>query len=389
MAAILWVRLKRMRTDVSMYVIMMVMALMLSFIFGNALFGGESVQRLGVVNNDNSQVTEAFLENISGYALQTTDETKAQTAVEKGETLAAIVIPDGFGENLKEGNAALTLIQTAESADIMALKNEIVSAANSTAHVYSLYASLKETLAGTGADALSVDDVQQAYAGETGENAAVKVSLSVLGADAYDEQYQANIHYLMGFNIFFVLFSIVFTIGAILEDKKFGTWNRIRISPVSGTAVLAGNFLPAFLVGAAQMAIVLFAGQLLFGIDLGASAGPIYLVFVVFALTSTCFGLLISTLFSTYEQLNAGTPVIIVATSMLGGCMWPLSIVGSDVLLGIANAMPQKWALEAAESLAVSGGGIDTVSTHILILLGMALVFFGISVLLYNKKQRA
>ena len=386
MASILWVRIKRMRTDVSMYVVMMIMALMLSFIFSNALFGGASVQRLDVVNNDDSEITEEFLKDISGYALEIANVKQAEKSVAKGETLAAIVIPEGFGSALQQGSASLELIQTAESSDIMALKSALISAANNTAHVYALHESLQKTL---GDDTLSIDKVASAYAEETGENAAVTVSASVLGGGANDMQFESNIHYMMGFNIFFVLFSIVFTVGAILEDKKLGTWNRIRISPISGTAVLAGNFLPAFLVGAAQMAIVLFAGQLLFDIDLGASIGSIYLVFVVFALAATCFGLLISALFNTYEQMNAGTPVIIVATSMLGGCMWPLSIVGSDFLRGISNAMPQKWALEAAESLALKGGGLSSVSTNIFVLLGMSVVFFGISVLIYNKKQRA
>ena len=45
-------------------------------------------------------------------------------------------------------------------------------------------------------------------------------------------------------------------------------------------------------------------------------------------------------------------------------------------------------ALEAAEDLAVFGGGLKSVSMNILVLLGMALVFFAVSVVLYNKKQR-
>ena len=72
------------------------------------------------------------------------------------------------------------------------------------------------------------------------------MSHSVLDADDFDENFYENIHYLMGFNIFFVMFSIIFTMGSILEDKKLRTWNRIRISPLSSRAVLAGNFIPSY-----------------------------------------------------------------------------------------------------------------------------------------------
>jgi ABC-2 type transport system permease protein len=191
----------------------------------------------------------------------------------------------------------------------------------------------------------------------------------------------------MGYNIMFVMFSIIFTIGSILEDKKLNTWNRIRIAPISGASVLAGNFIPTFLVGAIQMAIVFFAGQMLFGINLGASIGPIIIVFAMFTLAVTCLGLLLATALRTYEQLNAAAPVIIVATSMLGGCMWPLSIV-SEGLRRVADFTPQRWALGAAEHLAVYGGGLSSVMTNILVLGAMALVFFAVSVVLYNKKQK-
>jgi ABC-2 type transport system permease protein len=269
----------------------------------------------------------------------------------------------------------------------MAFQTAVQNAASKTAHVYALQAVLGGTLAGAGIDAPSIEDVRGVYGRLMGDNAAVKVNFAA-GSQGYQERFVTNVHYLMGFNIFFVTFSIVFTIGGILEDKKLKTWNRIRISPVPGASVLAGNFIPAFAVGAVQMCIVLVLGQVLFGMDFGDRLLPILLVFAAFVLTATCFGLLLSALFNTYEQLNAGTPVILVAMGMLGGCMWPLSIVGSDILLGVANAMPQKWALQAAESLA-AGGSLKGAAGNILVLLGMAVVFFAISVALYNKKQKA
>ncbi|MGI5849757.1 MAG: ABC transporter permease [Christensenellales bacterium] len=391
MASILWLKFKRMRTEASMYVIMISLALVLTFVFGNALFGSNNIQRVYISDNDHSDVTETFLDTLGTgtYSLELIGEKEAEISVAKGETMAAIVIPKGFGESLKKGTATLTLVKTADIREIMALENAIRSASSRTAHIYSLQSTLADTVAGIGIAAPSAKDVEQKFSDRMGEYAAVTIKTGIVGAAGFDEAFATDVHFLMGFNIFFVMFSIVFTIGSILEDKKLNTWNRIRISPLSGTAVLAGNFIPTFLIGIVQMAIVLFLGQLLFSIDFGENLMPIFLVFIVFGLTATCLGLLLSTLFNTYEQMNAGMPVILVATAMLGGCMWPLSVVGSDILLGVANAMPQKWVLEAVESLAVYGGGLGSVINNILVLAGMALVFFAISVVLYNKKLRA
>lgn len=389
MKSVLWLKFTRMKYESYMYVIMVLMAIVLSFVFGNS-FAGEGAQRIAVVNSDSSEATDEFLDALgqNAYSLMFAQQPEAENSVSKGDALAAILIPEGFGDALKTGNARITLVKSADSADIMAFTAVVQSAASRTAHVYALQRILGDTLAGAGIGAPSAQDVREGYESLTGDNAAVKVSFTMPGSGGVKERAATNVHYLMGFNVFFVTFSIVFSIGSILEDKKLRTWNRIRISPISGSSVLAGNFIPAFIVGALQMCVVLVLGQMMFGLDFGDRLPPILLVFGVFVLAATCFGLLLSTMFNTYEQLNAGTPVILVAMAMLGGCMWPLSIVGSDVLLGIANAMPQKWALEAVESLAV-GGSLSAAVPNILVLLGMAAVFFAVSVVLYNKKQRA
>ncbi len=389
MSAILWLKFKRMREDIVMYVIMTFMALFLTFIFGNAMFGGAGAQRVYVADNDGSALSAALIDAFDkdAYALEEMSEADAQTAVAKGEALAALVIPQGFEDSALAGSAAVSVLRTADSADILMLQNAVSSAYQNAVHGFKLHGALTETLGAVGIEAPPLDKVQESLAAAL-EDKPVTVNYTLQGADGYDEKYAENIHYMMGFNIFFVMFSIVFTLSSILEDKKLHTWNRIRISPLSTRAVLAGNFIPAYAVGVAQMAIVLFLGQLLFGINLGASLLPVFAVFAVFVLAATCLGLLLATVFKAYEQMNAAVPVIIVGTSMLGGCMWPLSIVGSDILLGIAKGMPQFWALDAAENLSTMGAGFGDIVLNLGVLFGMALVLFALSMVIYNKKQR-
>ncbi len=391
MTAILWLKIKRMRQDVFLYVIMTVMALLLTFVFGNAMFGGGgSARRVAVVDNDGSAVSAAFIDAFDkgAYALETVSTEDAEQAVSKGEVMAALVIPGGFEQSVSGGSATVTVLRTADSADIIALQSAVNAAYQSAVHGFKLQSALEPVLSAAGADAPTLSEVQADLAAHM-ENKPVTVNYTLYEAEDYDEKFAENIHYLMGFNIFFVMFSIVFTLSSILEDKKLKTWNRIRISPLTTKAVLAGNFIPTYGIGLVQMAIVLFLGQLLFGINLGSALLPVFAVFAAFVLAASCLGLLLAVSFKAYEQMNAAVPVIVVGTSMLGGCMWPLSVVGSDILVGIGKCMPQFWALDAAESLAVMGAGFGSVLPNIGILIGMALVLFALSMLIYNKKQRA
>ena len=388
MAAVLWLKLKRMRADVTLYIVMALMAVILSFVFGQAFFGG-GIQRVYVTDADSSAASAEFIKTLDtdAYTLVEAAQADSQLAVAKREALAGIVIPAGFSQGITGEGAHITLLKTSDNPDIMALESALQSAYSQVAHICVLHSALSDMMGEAGMEAPSLDATREDYQQLRRET--VSVDYQVLGADSFDEAFANNVHFLMGFNIFFVLFSIVFTVSGILEDKHLHTWNRIRISPLSAAAVLAGHFIPAFAVGALQMGVVLFLGQLLFGLDLGSTVFAIYLIFVLFALTATCLGLLLSMVLNTYEQLGAVTPVIVVATSMLGGCMWPLSIVGSDFMLAIANAMPQKWALEAVENMAIYGGGLGGQILNIGVLLGMALVFFAASAVIYNKKQRA
>lgn len=388
MGAILWLKFKRMRTDVPLYAIMVLMALLLSFIFGTAMFDG-GTQRVYVVDDDQSAFSQAFAEAIEtgAYELSYAEAEEAQRAVEKGQAIAALMLPTGFGQAAQNGEAALTILRTVDSPDVMALESTLHGAYRQAAHAGRLHSALSEALGSAGLEAPTLEDVDKALSTRDAAPA-ITTEYTVAENGRFDETFASNIHFIMGFNIFFVMFSIVFTMGGLLEDKKLRTFGRIRISPISSAAVLAGHFVPAYIVGLAQMGIVLFVGQLLFGFNLGESLLPIFGVFAAFVLTAVCIGLLLATTLRNIDQMGAVTPVIVVSTSMLGGCMWPLSIVGPE-LRAVANGMPQKWALEAVENIAIYGSSFGDVLPNIGVLLGMALVLFGASVVLYNKKQRA
>ncbi|MFA5675297.1 MAG: ABC transporter permease [Christensenellales bacterium] len=387
MLAMLWLKLKRMRSDMPLYAIMIVMALVLSMIFGSAMNGGSP--RVNITDNDRSAFSQKFIEGLAdSYELDHTNRLGAKRAVEKGESIAAIILPEGFGSAAENGEARLNIIRVTNSADVTALENSVRSAYRAAAREHRLYGAMQTAFANAGLSAPSPESVREALENDGGIPL-ITVSFSVAQTGRYNEVFASNMHYLLGYNIFFVMFSIIFTMGALLEDKKLRTWERIRISPVSPAAVLAGHLLPAYIAGVLQMGIVLFAGQALFGYNLGARLLPVFAVFAVYVLCIVCLGLLLAAGLKTIDQLGSVTPVIAVASSMLGGCMWPLSIIDSKALLAAANITPQKWAVEAAESLTVYGADFKDVLLNVIILFGMAVVFFSASVLLYSKKQKA
>jgi ABC-2 type transport system permease protein len=191
--------------------------------------------------------------------------------------------------------------------------------------------------------------------------------------------YNQMVHAAIGFALFFVMYTVIFSIGDHLEERKQGTWQRLLTLPVSRRAILGGSLLGSFALGMVQITLLVLAGKFLFGVNWGANLPGVLLVITAFVFCATCLGLLLSSLVKTTAQLQAVTPVLVVSTSMLGGCFWPLDIVNVPLLLTLARVVPQSWAVTALEDLVGRGAALGSVVPHILVLLLMGILFFGLA----------
>ena len=192
-------------------------------------------------------------------------------------------------------------------------------------------------------------------------------------------------HMTIGFALFFSMYTMVFSIGTILYDRQYKTWQRMLVTPVPRSVILGGSLIISYLVGALQLGILIFAGKYLFGMDWGSSTFGVLTVAASFVFAVTCLGLLLAGLVKTHAQLTAVTPLLLTSTAMLGGCMWPLEIVKSQALLTLANLTPQKWAMQGMKGIACYGQGFEAAVPPALVLFGMGLVYFTAGVKLIGK----
>ncbi len=84
-------------------------------------------------------------------------------------------------------------------------------------------------------------------------------------------------------------------------------------------------------------------------------------------------GLFTRSVFRTAEQARAFAPPLGIALGMLGGCMWPLEVVGSTMKT-IGHLVPHAWAMDAFVTLVAKGGDLAAIAPQLLVLLGYAAV---------------
>jgi len=383
MLSIVKLRLLRLRDEYLVFVIMTAMALGLTFIFGFS-FNGYRPSVI-IVDEDNSLYSKDFIEElrqIETFRFVDMDVNSASKSVEEGDAVVALVINEGFQNNIQKGNKiTIGQIKVKDDTYILTLQETVrslimkMAGSKKIAEVTADFISSQKPVNKEEIESYAYKNVMDSWKYKN----PLKI-ISTVADTGENFGYDAMKHSMIGFTVFFSMYTMVFSIGTILSDKRYKTWDRILISPIPMPSILGGTMIVSFLVGIIQMAVLVLGGKYLIGIDWGNSTAGIMLVVTVFVFAVTSLGLMLSGIVKTQAQLGAMAPVILTSTSMLGGCMWPLEIVNNKVLLFLAELTPQKWAIQGMEAIAAKGMGFEAAIIPSIVLFAMGIIFFGIGV---------
>lgn len=383
MRSIIRLRLLRLRDDIAIFIVMTAMAFGLTAIFGASF--DEFRPTVLVVDEDRSSYSETFineLKNNTAVNVFGSDIKNAATKVEEGNVLAALVIQKGFGDDIKAAEqVSLGVIKIKDDTIILTLQKlasgiaQKMAGAVRIADITADFIHARKPVADMEAvKASAYGGVMEAW--KYKRPMEVSFSVARTGLSGYDNLK----HSMIGFSLFFSMYTMVFGIGTILNDRQYKTWQRMLISPVSKASILGGSMVVAYLTGAIQIGVLILGGKYLLGIDWGSSISGVLMVAGAFVFAVTSMGLLLSGVVKTHAQLSSISPVVLTSTSMLGGCMWPLEIVNNKLLLFLAELTPQKWAMQGMESIAAKGMGFEAAVFPAIVLLAMGALFFAAGV---------
>lgn len=389
MLSIIKLRLLRLREDYWIYLIMMLMAFGLTVIFGVSFHDYKPV--VLIVDENRSSYSENLVTELRhNKTFEFTDSSRSDAVVmvREGKALAAVLIDDGFEASVKAGEAVpMSMMKLKDDTLLLTLKQLLASTVSKMAggvriaDITADYIAFVQPKADR--EAIRDDAYRSVMEGWKHRNP-ISVSSAVAESDAGSD-YDSLKHSMIGFSLFFSMYTMVFGIGTILYDRQYKTWQRMMITPVSKASILGGSMIVTYFAGALQLGILVLAGKYLLDIDWGSSIAGILLVVAAFVFSTTSMGLLLSGLVRSQAQLSAITPVLLTSTSMLGGCMWPLDIVNNRILLFLAELTPQKWAMQGMESIASKGMGFEAAVIPTLVLIAMGLLFSAVGVKLVKQ----
>ena len=179
--------------------------------------------------------------------------------------------------------------------------------------------------------------------------------------------------------VFLIFWIVSLLASAVLIEKREGTFRRLLVAPMGRGVTLFGKLLPYYIINVLQLAIMLGASSLLFGLNLGNSPAGLILVCLAAAATATGLGVLVAALARTDAQIGGLTTLLLLSMSALGGCFVPRFVM-PDWLQKAGLITPHAWALDAFQDLFVRGYGLVEVLPKVGVLALFAAAFFAVGV---------
>jgi hypothetical protein len=159
--------------------------------------------------------------------------------------------------------------------------------------------------------------------------------------------------YVPGFGITFLLISMLMGIGmGLIDERDWGTLQRLRISAATIQCVLAGKLGCRFIVGLLQMVILLAVGWALFGISLGRTPAMLLLPTAAIAFAAVAFSLVLACIARTRDSVMPIGAVAAMVMSAIGGCWWPVDFEPAWIRT-FAQVLPTTWTMEAYNNLMI------------------------------------
>jgi len=185
----------------------------------------------------------------------------------------------------------------------------------------------------------------------------------------------------LGYVALSMVFFLSFSTMLILEDKISGVYNRLITSPQRKSSYMLQHLLSNFLVALLQIVILLTILPKIVEVSYGENVKQVFSLGIVCACFAACFisiGIVISRYANTAVLANAISVLINLPMLMLGGCLWPRTIM-PETLQKIGEFLPTTWFLKGAETI-LYGNGLHSASRQIcymiIFILAMQIVAF-------------
>jgi ABC-2 type transport system permease protein len=177
-----------------------------------------------------------------------------------------------------------------------------------------------------------------------------------------------------------MLTSAMMTSIAIVKEKEMGTMEIILVSPLKPFGVVIAKAVPYMLLSMVNVATILLLSVFVLDVPIRGSLLLLLSEGLLFTITSLALGLLISSITDSQQvAMLISLLGLFLPTTVFSGYMFPIENMPLPLQI-ISNIVPAKWFYFIVKTIMIKGLGFSYIWKETLILVGMTVVLFGISI---------
>lgn len=272
------------------------------------------------------------------------------SALDAGNVLAGLEIPEGFARDLAAGRGAdLQLLVDGSSAN--------------TANVALGYAT----------------QIISRWGLEHAPGAAALAAGARPGVDFrvrawYNENLESRVYNVPAvIGTIVLLMTLLLTSLAVVREREIGTLEQLMVSPLRPIELIIGKTLPSVFVGFVDLTVITAVSLLWFHIPFRGSWLFLLVASVFYILTGLGLGLFISTVSNTQQEAFMSMFFFFLPAIMLSGFMFPIANMPA-ALQYVTYLDPLRYFLEIVRGVFLRGAGVRILWPQALVLLGMGLL---------------
>jgi len=356
-------------------VLLLVMPIILTFLFGKALETGELRHIPSVIlNQDGSPESNAIVTAFSTYEEvhiqgQVGTLQEAQERLAQGKIKAAIIIPRGFMKQILAGEEAqLQLLLDGtdnNSAPIVeGVAQRVIQRYNAERAVRGLWA--RGVRPDRGRRLIQPVFVQTEIRYNPGLRYLSYVMPGVIGLTLQ-------------------LLTVMLMAVSITRERERGTLDQLMASPITRSELILGKLLPYLGISLLNVITILFVADRWFNVPVREGLPLLLALCTLFVLTSLATGLLISAISRSQFQAIQIAVFYVLPVFMLSGAYAPIEAI-PDAIRPISHLFPLMYFCRAVRAVTLRGADLSLVWKDLAILGGFVLIFLYWAVLSFRKR---
>ncbi len=183
-----------------------------------------------------------------------------------------------------------------------------------------------------------------------------------------------------------VLFTSIFAMMSVIEDRKEGFLLSVLVAPISRTVIVLGKVLGGTTLAAIQGLIFLVFAPII-GVHMGLGQfGLVVVITLLVSFSLTALGFAIAWKMDSTQGFHAIVNLLLIPLWLLSGALFPLS-GASGWIRAIMRANPLTYGNEGLRAVLFPGTAEFAVSSCIWILIGFSAVVFLIAFVIANRRS--